>query len=261
MISIIIVNYNTKNATAECLDSLFAFSDFWGEIIVVDNNSQDGSVDLLRGRFPSIKILENQENLGFAQANNQAATQATGKILFFLNSDTLIQEDIFSAIKEDFFQKKDLGGLAPTLLTEQGELQEHACGDFPGVLSLLTNKIRPYQKKETSSDLSEVDWVSGAALAVRKDVFEQVGGFDHNFFMYFEDIDLCYRIKKEGYKIVRDNRMFVLHRGGVSFGSNNKQKKQYYYNSQDHYFRKQHGRAVMWGIKMLRFPYKFFKER
>jgi len=261
MVSIIIVNYNTKRTTAKCLKSVFAYCTSAKEVIVVDNNSSDGSGEFLEKNFPSVKILKNKKNLGFARANNQGAAQARGDILFFLNSDVLIQRNIISVIEEDLYQYNNRGVAAPSLLTEQRVEQEHSHGDFPGLFSLVVNKLKTGKKKKTKDGIIETDWVSGAALAVKKRVYDRVGGFDEGFFMYFEDIDLCRRIKDQGYKVIQDKRISLIHRGGVSFGNAYKKKKQYYYRSQDYYFTKNHGKMATGSLKALRYPCKLFKMK
>jgi len=250
--SFIIVNFKTKKLTVGCLDSIIknCRGDF--EIIVVDNNSGDGSVDFLQERFGAkIKIIANRENLGFGRANNQAAKIARGRRLFFLNSDALVEENIIPPLKVCFGDLR-VGIAAPKLILRDGSPQKYASGKFPGFFQLLIGKVR--QKDRTS----EFDWVSGAALAIGKELFEKVGGFDENYFMYFEDIDLCWRVKAEGYGIVLADNARIIHFGGKSLGKK-QERKGFYYQSQDYFYRQHYGLAATLFLRFLRFFYKFLK--
>jgi GT2 family glycosyltransferase len=250
MFSLIIINYRTKEITAACLDSVFknCRGDF--EIIVVDNNSGDGSVSFLQEKFGAkIKIIANEENAGFGRANNQAAKIAQGDYLFFLNSDTLVEEDIFPLLKV-CFANPGAGIAAPRLILPGGSPQEYAGGRLPDFFSALTRRREKNPKLE---------WVSGAALAVRKDVFEKVGGFDENYFMYFEDIDLCWRIKLAGYEAVLADSAKVIHFGGKSL-TENRERKKFYYKSQDYFFRKYFGYWPAIILRLARSVYNFFNK-
>jgi GT2 family glycosyltransferase len=249
--SIIIVSYNTKELTAACLDSVFSNlrGDF--EVIVVDNHSIDGSVDFLKKNFDSkIKIIANPENSGFGQANNLAAAGASGKYLFFLNSDTLVKENILPALSV-CFDDLAVGIAAPLLISDSGEEQEYASGEFPRFLNLLAGKIGI----KKSGDL---EWASGAALIIRREVFDQVDGFDKNYFMYFEDIDLCWAVKKAGYQIKSVPETKVIHLGGKSLALAGERKK-IYYRSQDYFYRKHYGRWAALGLRGMRYFYRFKK--
>ena len=255
MFSIIIVNYNTKELIKNCLNSIFLncnISDF--EIIVVDNNSQDSSVEMLKREFGNkIKLIVNNKNRGFGVANNQGVKVAKCKYLFFLNSDTIFTDNILKPINDFFLSNKEVGVVAPKLLLEDGGEQLYAFGPFPKVLDVTLNKFKSipsYQKHKFF-----VDWVSGAALVIKKDVFERVNGFDENFFMYFEDIDLCKRVKDLKCGIVVYPEVSVIHLGGKSLSKFIKRKK-YYYQSQDYFFRKHYGIFKMICIKIIRWPYK-----
>jgi GT2 family glycosyltransferase len=249
--SVIIVNYNTKDLTTACLDSIFQnlCGDF--EVIVVDNNSTDGSADFLKEKFDSkIKIIPNSINLGFGKANNLAAAKAQGKFLFFLNSDTLIKEDVLNAFLI-CLTNPAVGILAPDLILTDGQKQKYASGEFPRFFNLLAGKIGIRKVKG-------LDWVSGAALVVRKEVFDQVGGFDEKYFMYFEDIDFCWSVKLAGYKIELVPTAKVIHLGGKSL-SLNKERKKNYYQSQDYFYYKHYGNLARLCLKIMRSFYRLSK--
>jgi hypothetical protein len=252
--SIIIVNFNTKDLTADCLDSVFSKLSGDFEVIVADNNSSDGSVDYLNGRYGSrIKIISNRENLGFGRANNTAAKIAAGEYLFFLNSDTIIPEDILPQLKICFGLPR-VAVAAPSLVLPGGGIQKNSFGKFPNLFNTLLGKLIG------NIGEAKAEWVSGAALAIRKSVFDKIGGFDEKYFMYFEDIDLCYQAAELGYeiKIAPDAR--VIHLGGKSI-KDRSVRKNFYYQSQDYFFLKHYGSFSVFLLKLARTPYIFLKDK
>lgn len=259
--SIIIVNFNTKNLLKNCLSSIFnnyKSSDF--EIIVVDNNSQDSSVTMLKNEFADnkIKLITNNRNIGFGAANNQGATMARGEYLFFLNSDTIIKENILIPLRHFLDSYENIGIIAPKLLLEDGSEQQHAYGGFPTLFSVIADKFK--KKKIKNSQPFEADWISGAALIIKRDIFNKINGFDEKFFMYFEDIDLCKRVKDLGYKVMVFPKIAVIHLGGKSLNKFSK-RKEYYYKSQDYYYKKHYGNLRMNLMKIFRLPYKLLMLR
>ncbi len=257
--SLIIVNYNTKEFLKNCLNSVLKHS-LVGEleIIVVDNNSSDGSVEMIRNDFNScVKLIANNRNIGFGPANNQGAKEAAGEFLFFLNSDIIVKENIFTPLKEIFFTQPRLAMTAPRLFLASGKPQPYAFGQFPSLRKLVWQKVSARQNSDlfADNDLYPVDWVSGAAMIVRKSVFNQVGGFDEHFFMYFEDIDLCWRVKRRGWQVAVCPSVSLIHFVGQSAGGF-KQRKKYYYQSQDYFFKKHYKQMAMYILKTLRWPYR-----
>ena len=224
--SIIIVSYNTKEILGRCLDSLPSGL----EVIVVDNGSKDGSAEFLAGQ--NIKKVLNQNNLGFAAACNQGARLASGEFLLFLNSDARLNEATLKALAEVFESSPKVGIAAPKLIDETAKDEPFAFGCWPTWLGLLRGNLK--------TDASRADWVSGAALAIRRVIFESLGGFDERFFMYFEDVDLCWRTKALGYDIVISEAASVVHQRGAS-NSDERLRKKYYRRSQMLYFKKHLG--------------------
>ena len=212
MFSIIIINFNTYELTSACLESIFKYcGDSKYEIILIDNNSALKEIDILERRFASrVKIIRNKRNLGFARANNQGAKLAQGDYLFFLNSDTTINQSILESFQFKFEQDKKIGIIAPKLILKNGAEQPYAFG-----LHKLTSKI---------------SWVSGAALVIRREVFLQIGGWEERFFMYFEDVDLCLQVLKNGYKVERLDSVTVTHLVGGSPVHFWRRKLFYYYS-------------------------------
>lgn len=260
MFSFIIVSFNTAELTANCLRSLLLnTSRNDREIIVVDNASSDNSRTLLAAEFgENIKLIINPANLGFATANNIGARSARGDILFFLNSDTIINSDIIGPLKNVLDNNQKLGIISPVLLLSDGQPQPFAYGYFPDLISVFLQKMYLSDKFKISGKIRLVDWVSGAALIIRKDIFEDIGAWDEKFFLYFEDIDLCRRVKKAGLDVAVIDEIFVTHLGGQSLKTGYERKKQYYL-AQDYFFRKNYGSVSALVLKILRWPYKIIK--
>lgn len=251
--SVIIINFNTKLLTSNLIDSILRNSSF-REIIIVDNSSTDGSAAYLREKYGSqVLVIENRENRGFGAANNQAAKRASGDILLFLNSDTIISSlHFFSEIEKLFLSDKSIGIISPKILLENGKIQPDSFGSFPSLKSLF---LRKKSKANSLNEAMAVDWVTGAALAVRKEIFEKIHGFDEKFFMYFEDIDLCKRINDLGLKIYINPTISITHLCGKSI-SNFWQRKKHYYDSQTYYFRKHCNMTIYFIYKIFALPLK-----
>ncbi|NCN21946.1 glycosyltransferase family 2 protein [Candidatus Falkowbacteria bacterium] len=249
--SIIIINYKTQELSANCIASLLALKnqeDF--EIILVDNASGDNSLEFLEKEFEGkIKIIPSLVNLGFGGGNNLGAKEAKGEFLLFLNSDTLVKEDIFKSALDIFRQDEKIGLISPLLMTEEGLEQKDAYGPWPNLKNLIFKRTNNYP-----------DWLSGCALFIRKSLFEELKGFDENFFLYFEDVDLCFRASKLGYKVKVDRNSKVIHLGGRSL-KDNRQRKNSYYKSQDYYFKKHYGLISQIIMRILRLPVKVWKMR
>jgi O-antigen biosynthesis protein len=232
-LSIIIVNYNVKDLLGNCIDSIFSSSgQLKTEIIIVDNNSFDGSVEYIKERFRNnrqIRIIESKINLGFAKANNIGAREAKGKYLLILNPDTILQEDtIVRSVK--YYESNDhIGALSCKLVLPNGKLDLACRRSFPSpsvaiyrILGL--SKLFPASKTFARYNLTyldenathEVEAICGAFMLIKKDIFDQVGGFDEDYFMYGEDLDLCYKIKKAGYKIIYFSGTSIIHFKGES---------------------------------------------
>lgn len=229
-ISIITVNYNVKEFVLNLIISLKkALTDFSYEIIVVDNASKDGSVEFLREKFTDINIIANNENLGFGKANNIGLSLAKGKYICLINPDAIVKEDTFK-VMIDFFENTPSAGLAGCkVLNPNGTLQLACRRGFPGPwtsftkvsgLSALFPKSKLFAKYNLTyldeNKTYEVDAISGSFMMFRREVYEKVGGFDQDFFMYGEDLDLCYRVQKAGFKVFYVHKTEVIHYKGES---------------------------------------------
>ena len=234
-LSIIIVNYNTYNLTKQTIESVIQKNhDFKYEIILVDNASLDGSIEKLKEDFDklilhkTLKVFINKSNLGFAKANNIGIRNAKGKYILLLNSDTVVKDDCLQSCLTQMDKDKTLGALGCKVVLEDGSL-DHACKrGFPTPKASLYYLLKLYKKNPIKygqydalhlgeDEIGEVDCLTGAFMLMPKDVVFKVGLLDEDFFMYGEDIDLCYRIKKSGYKILYYPKAQIIHyKGGSS---------------------------------------------
>ncbi len=229
-LSIVIVNYNVRYFLEQCLNSVFRSGDTLDmEVFVVDNQSVDGSVDMVREKFPRVKLIANDKNLGFSKANNQAIRRANGKYVLLLNPDTVVEDDTLPKVVDFMDRHPDAGGLGVKMLDGQGRfLPESKRGlPTPGVafckifgLSSLFPKSKVFGKYHLGyldkDKTHEVDVLSGAFMLLRKEALEKTGLLDEAFFMYGEDIDLSHRIVKAGYKNYYYPDARIIHYKGES---------------------------------------------
>ncbi len=229
-LSIVIVNYNVEHFLEQCLRSVFiALDGIEGEVWVVDNHSVDGSLKMLKEKFPQVKLIANQENVGFARANNQAIRQSTGEYVLLLNPDTLVESDTFSKCLEFMDAHPDGGGLGVKMVNGKGEfLPESKRGlPLPSVafykifgLSKLFPKSRKFGSYHLTyldkDEINPVDVLSGAFMLLRRKALDEVGLLDEDYFMYGEDIDLSYRITQGGYKNYYFPQTRIIHYKGES---------------------------------------------
>lgn len=213
MISTIIVQYNHSALTARAVETLLLHQRAGADVVVVDNGSTEPGTRAATEKISGCRFIFNPQNAGFGSANNTGARDSRGDILLFLNNDTLIHAPILPAIESYFEDTPSCGAAGLRLLNSDGTIQ-NSTGRFPTVWG----EWRVSRGRVEYSDPFEVrrDWVSGAALAVRRSVFERVGGFDERYFMYFEDVDICRRISGAGHEIHYIADVAVEHIGGGS---------------------------------------------
>ena len=215
-ISIIIPSFNTKEILHNCLKSILENTkEISYEIIVIDNNSQDGSAEMVEKHFPLVKLIKNQENLGFAKANNQGIKIAKGKYFLFLNSDTVIKDKAIEKMVNFIENHKEIDAIGPKLLNSDKTIQPSA-GFFPNplvvfVMLFLEHYFGGRFVRTSYSQLKQVDWVMGAALMMKKEIVDKIGGFDEKIFMYYDEVDYCYRIRKSGYSIYYYPEAEIIH--------------------------------------------------
>lgn len=226
-LSIIILNYKTKDLTLNCVRSIVEqykkeLDNGKFEIILVDNNSEDDSVKAFnRLKINNLQIIESKENLGFAKGCNLGAKQANGDYLLFLNSDTEIKDQGFIKMVDYLNQNKQVAILGGKLKNLDGTSQLSA-GKFYNLVSLFL-MLLGFEKKgllrESPNEIKSVDWVSGASLMIRKEIFNKVNGFEKELFMYIEDMELCFKAKKKRFLTYFYPNIMLFHE---SLGSSNR---------------------------------------
>jgi GT2 family glycosyltransferase len=247
-LSIIIVNYQSADYLKNCVASVFdKIKNISFEIIVVNNSEEEIS------GISDVQVIHPHENLGFGKGHNLGARNAQGEILWILNADTEILEGDIEKIIREIRVKREIGVIGVKLMGENNKVQLWSAGSELNLWDLIKNNlgIKSSRKIWESKEKREADWVSGTSLFIRKDLFLKMGGFDEKFFMYFEDIDLCKRVRKTEYKVIYFPEFVVKHFGGKSFENSVLQKK-YYYQSQDYYFEKHFGKFQSGLVKLLR---------
>ncbi len=234
-LSIIIPSFNTKKILTDCLESIIRYTSRLSyEIIVVDNGSTDGSLEMLKGysqKYSLVTVLDAKENLGFGRANNLGAKKAKGEYLLFLNSDTLIFDNALNESLEILKKHPEKGAYSCRLLNADGSFQPSG-GHFPNFGNLIAwqlfiddlpwigDHIPSFHPGRSQYDKNKkMDWVTGAFLIVRKDLFDMVGGFDKHIFMYTEEMEFCYRLAQANYSTLYTNHPAITHLGGASGGS------------------------------------------
>lgn len=253
-LSIIIVNYQSEKHLKKCIDALYAkIKPIINLEIIVVNNDASESLEKIINVFPKIKVLTCPKNYGFGSAANKGASIATSNVFLFLNPDTEIINNRIDLLLKEFENNPRVGVIGPKIIDQDGYIQKYCFGKEPTFWEILKNNLNFLKSKTkiTNVQKKNVDWVSGAALFIRKSVFEKLNGFDKNFFLYFEDVDLCRRARLSGWKILYFPNLIVRHLSGKSF-SNKRIQKKHFYASQFKYFLKHHGQLQAKLIDFLR---------
>lgn len=254
-VSIIIVNYNTITLLDNCLNSILAHTDgLLYEIIVIDNASIDGSPEMIRIKFPNVKLLASETNLGFGKANNLGVRNAIGEYLFFLNSDTILIENSIK-ILHDFCIKNALKlniGVLGCVLVDDAITKSNSGGVFPTPLNDIWLYFVHFYKRVTRQtflkryDFAEpyqcIDMISGADMFMKKINFDEVCGFDEGFFLYYEETDLQKRLEYLGYKnyIISETKIIHLEGGSITSEKPSNFKRIVIQQSRNRYFKKHH---------------------
>ncbi len=223
-LSIIIISFNTKEVTKNCLVSIYQNLPEQTEVIVVDNNSHDGSCDMIRNQFPEVNLIENKNNSGFAAANNQGMEVAKGKYFLILNSDTIILENALIDMINFMENHPEYGACSCQLLNDDKSLQVsafkfphpfHTFIHYTHILRLfLPSSINYYPLEQFNEDF-DAQYISGACIFISKEAYEAVGGLNDTFFFYLEDVDWCKRIND--FKPIRYlHNPKIIHLGGGS---------------------------------------------
>jgi len=249
-LSIVIISWNTANLLAKCLASIYAYPPTGNfEIFVVDNASSDDSVQMVRQQFPQVKLLPNAQNVGFARANNQAICQSTGKFLLLLNPDTEVKPGALHKLQQFMAAKPQAGAVGPQTLNPDGT-QQLSCFPRPTLWREFwrlfhLDRLWPmgtYQMDRWPVDRPrEVDALLGACLLLRKEALDQIGLLDESYFIYSEEIDLCYRLQQAGWHLYWLPQAEIIHYGGQSTQQVAADMFLQLYRGKLQYFRKHHG--------------------
>jgi GT2 family glycosyltransferase len=256
-LSVVIVNYNVKYFLEQCLYSVFkALRDIPSEVFVVDNNSVDGSVALIREKFPQVRLIQNTENTGFSSANNQALRLASGEYVLLLNPDTVVQEDTFQRMLQFMDAHPDAGAAGIKMLDGKGNFLPESKRGLPTPMVAFykifgLSKLFPNSKRFGHYHLSyldknsthPVDVLSGAFMFIRKSALDKAGLLDEDFFMYGEDIDLSYRLTKAGYRNYYFAGSSIIHYKGESTKKGSVNYVRMFYRAMAVFARKHFSRA------------------
>ena len=252
-IAIIIISFNVEKLLKECIESIYRETESARfEIWVIDNNSRDNSVQMLKQSFPDIHLIENDENVGFTRANNQAVRQCRSDYVLLLNPDTLIQDGAIDRMAQFMDANPDVGVSGCRVLNEDGSLQLACRRSIPSpsvAFFRLTGLSRLFPKSKVMAKYNltyldpmqthEVDAVSGAFLLIRRRAIEQIGLLDETFWIYGEDIDWCIRAKRAGWKVMYHPDAHILHYKGIGCSTNNRKTSYEFYRAM-YLFHKKH---------------------
>ena len=286
-LSIVIVSWNVRELLRQCLlsvnsnqnsseaSSIQSGRQLKTEIIVVDNASTDGTVEMVRSEFPDVRVIANSENVGFTRGNYQALAQARGRYLFLLNPDTKLHPGALHTLLDYMDAHPRVGIAGPRLFYGDGTTQSSR-RRFPNLATafLESTKLQQwfphnrilsrYYMLDTSDDATQsVDWVNGSAMFVRRELYEQIGGLDETFFMYSEELDWCYRAKQAGWEEIYLPTAQITHYEGKSSEQVVAQRDIYFHSSKVHFFRKYRGPWVAEALRaflLLMFAYQIVEE-
>ncbi|MCC7210087.1 MAG: glycosyltransferase family 2 protein [Anaerolineae bacterium] len=264
-LSIVIVSWNVRGYLAACLDSIsasLAARPVSAEIIVVDSASSDDAVDLLRERYPQVRVLPQRENIGFTRGNNLGLAAAAGRFVLLLNPDTEITGDALGRMVAYLDANPAVGIVGPHTLNTDGSHQSTR-RRFPTLLTAIFESTwlqplaprrildRYYVRDAPDEATADVDWVQGSALMVRREVIAQIGGLDDGYVMFSEEMDFCRRARDAGWRVVYLGGARIIHHGGKSTDQAVASRHIYFQQSKLRYFRKFHGALPAALLRMI----------
>ena len=258
-LSCIIVNYKNSEPLKDCLASLYQTAqriDF--ETIIIDNSENDLGLQPLKELYPKAQFVSNSSNVGFAKANNQAAKIAQGEVLIFLNPDTILSDQAIDSMYRYYCSHKETGVLGPKVVDPEGSLQ-YSCRRYPTLWTGLFNRYsilsRLFPENRFTSqylmrdfdhnEIRQVDWLSGCCLMVSKSTFENSHGFDVNYFLFNEDVDLCRTIKQAGKEVIYFPEATIIHQVSTSNSKTTARVIIQRHLGMMHYFKKHHGKNLL----------------
>ena len=261
-LSVVIVNYQTFELTKNTINSIFEYSyPFSLEVIVVDNASSDDSLSRLKDYFnENVTFIASKENNGFAAGNNQALKIAKGKYVLLLNSDTVVWENTLEDIYNYMERHPDVGAAGCRVVLENGKLDKACKRSFPNVKNSFFRLFHiPTNSKDDNYNLDdlpddevyEIDCLTGAFMFIRKEALDEVGFLDETFFMYGEDIDLCFRIKGAGWKIIYYGKSEITHLKGASSKKQKSKLIYEFYRAMYIYYKKHHANESSFIVNII----------
>jgi GT2 family glycosyltransferase len=253
-VSVIIINWNTRELLADCIQSVLSTAgQLEVELIVVDNASTDGSAAMVRQRFPLVQVISNPTNVGFARANNQGVTASRGRYVLLLNSDARLLPQALQSLVDVLEHRPSVGLVGAQLRNPDGSFQA-SYSSFPGlwqeflILSGLGRRFRgrwyPSHGPQDSQAPAVVNYVEGACMLVRREAYQAVGGLDEDYFMYAEDVELCYALTKKGWPVYYEPAAQVIHLGGGSSQNRRPEREGDLYVSRVRFFKQHYGLAA-----------------
>lgn len=264
-LSITIVSYNTRNLTRECLQSIYDNTrEVSFEVWVIDNNSADGSADMIETEFPQVHLIRNTENVGLAAATNQGLMPSTGRYILALNSDTIVQPDALEILVRFMDAHPDAGGATAKLILPDGGEHPPVCGNIPTLWSELLDALSPFGSGIAAAAFKArfgppIDYTRtqevpcvlwGTAFIVTRKVLDTVGGQDPIFFVYGEDTDWAMRIRKAGWKLYYVAEAIIIHYGGRSTGQTNSKSIAQLCKSRCRRTQKHYGFLAGWTLRL-----------
>lgn len=268
-VSVVIVSYNTENLLDACLSSVFKQTRCAFEVIVIDNASTDESLQIVRSKYPDVVLVSNDQNVGFAAANNQGFAIAKGCQVLMLNPDTAILDSAIDVMCSFLDDNPDVGAVGAQNLKPGGGIQK-SCHHFPTLWTKIIeyaqlSRLFPHARWAGKANMSywcydevkEVDWLSGSCMMIRGEALRQVGHLDDAFFLYMEEVDWCFRAKKIEWKVVYTPEAKIVHYHGMSSGQLeesqmiSKNISKHYFASHYYYFRKHYGHACALATRAL----------
>jgi GT2 family glycosyltransferase len=254
VLSVILVYHDDRLNLTPCLDAVFStLTEIPFEVILADNASTDGGPEDAAAAFPSIRILRNPENPGFGAANNRAVRESSGEFLLFLNTDTILQPGAAAVLLKALRDDPGVAACGPLLFPGEGRIQV-SFGDRVDFFGQLFQKLflNPYFKRalRRKPKPRQTGWLSAACLLCRRPGFDAAGGFDERFFLYFEDIDLCARLRAAGGRLLYLPNARVFHEGGATTGVRPAASRFAYRQSQMLYYAKHASRGSLFFLKM-----------
>jgi N-acetylglucosaminyl-diphospho-decaprenol L-rhamnosyltransferase len=269
LVSIIILSWNTCSLLNECLNSIAKYTDGLNvETIIIDNGSIDKSQEMVKSEFPNVHLVQNKENVGFSRGNNQGVTISRGQYLLLLNSDAMLKPNTLQILVSFAQAQPKLGMVGARLINPDGSFQA-SYTNFPNlwqeflILSrlgrLFNGRWYPSHGEELKNGPKKVDYVEGACMLFKREAYLEVDGLDESYFMYAEDVDLCYKLKQKEWQVWYHPMAEVIHYGGASSKNRRTKKEGDLYQSRVRFFYKYYGNLAATCLKLMIYAFTTVK--